>query len=326
MDKYQLYAKLQDGYRKLQNDDRAVRVTKEGVWRGGTSGCITEDGRVLGADPRQAVLRFLGIEIEPEFDTNLMFQLGNLNEEGWAELLDAADVQHKREEAIPMTHTFVVDGKEHTITGRPDMVLVDNDIPQSGIELKQICSYHTAMKVANFIDNKPKTDNVIQAAVYSDYFGVPWVLAYTNRVNWPTSYGNPTRNNPKGRWSVPDHRALRKDENGRVYTLLPFISMYDITWDGDKMLLDDEPTLITASGIRRWYEYCAKCVDTQTVPKKRSGSWTFDGDSVDDDKNDVLRYDDYASARTDTWENWVDDCRKIAERLNWLGTFSIHKD
>ena len=312
MNKFTLYEALQDGYNLIKTKDNSDELAKIGTWRGGTVGCITEAGDFLGADPRNAVLRFHGIQTDTDFDTNLMFQFGRFNEDGWAELLTAADEQYKREEDIPMTRELVVDGTTHKITGRPDIVIMKDGTPHLGIELKQICSFHTAIKVANFADNRPKTDHIIQAAGYSMYFDIPWVLAYTSRVNFPVLYGNPSKANPTGRFQC-DHRALKKDDKGRAYSLNPFISMYDLTWDGDTLLVDGEPTLITKSGINRWYHYCATCVQTKTIPTSIGGGIEYDGYAVDDTKNNNLMYFEFKEVPTNSFDEWISGCRALTD-------------
>jgi len=311
MNKNILYEILQDGFEAKVKEARAYEEANKGKWRVGTSGCIASAGRFVGQDPRKAVLRFLGIQTKHDFDQELMFQLGNANEDMWAELLDFTDQAYKREEAIPMTQKL----GDELITGRPDFVLgtvpgcTDGKfIPSGGVELKQICSVHSAIKFSNFVDNSPKTDHVIQSATYSQYFDIPWILMYTNRVNLSVPGVYRAHRFPY------DHRSLQRYKPGEnVHTIKPGVSLYDLKWEEDTLLLDETPTIITKSGIIKWYEYCSKCVREKTVPMSRGGGWTVSGDSVPNSKNDNLRYDDFKGARTDTWDHWVEDCRKIAD-------------
>lgn len=322
-DKYRLFQMVQDGFKVVNEQEALVEESKKGVWRGGNAGCITDCGKFLGSDPRKTVLRYLGIQTKIKLDTKLMFQYGVSNEDGWNEFLGAAGTNFKCESEIPMVKHL--DGE--IITGRPDCVIgydippqgVNGEIPQQFVselllEHKQLCSYHSVMRQANFIDNRPKTDNVIQTGTYSNFFNVPAVLCYTNRVNWYVSYGNPTKSNPEGRFKT-DHKALVKDESGRVYNIKPFISLYDITWSEEGVLhVDDVPTLITADGIDRYYRYCMNAVKTRTIPQDRSGYFEYDGKSVPNDKNASLQYDDFKEARTNSWDLWIKDCKHIADK------------
>lgn len=315
-DKFTLYHSLTDGFKQINGVKVKEEEAKKGIWRGGTVGCMLEDGRIIGEDPRKAVLRYLGIQMPTTFDKNLMFQAGVFNEDAWTELLKANGTVFKTEEEIPMVRKFTTsDGVQYTITGRPDVVVGEMKdgifVPTLGVELKLTCSFHTAIKIANFADDRPKSGHIVQAAGYSSFFGIPWVLAYTSRVNWPVPYGNPTRSNPTGRWSM-DHRALKRDDNGRVYSMEPFISMYDLTWEGDRLLVDNEPSVITKEGILRWYQYCAECIETKTIPQKRGGGWEYDGTEAK--KNDCIVYDDFKDANTlQGWDKWISDCKDIAK-------------
>ena len=46
------------------------------------------------------------------------------------------------------------------------------------------------------------------------------------------------------------------------------------------------------------------------IPKKRSGELDHFGEKQK--KNKVKLYDDFKKARTDSWDNWVADCKQIA--------------
>lgn len=319
-DKFQLYQRLQDGQAIKQKKYEADSKETLGRWRGGSGGCITDDGKLIGNDPRKVVLRYNDIQTVVSFDKQLMFQHGFSNEDNWLEWLHAADVVTRCEEEIPMTREFDVNGITHKITGRPDTIVgsypeglpktVENFKPALGIEYKAVCSFHTAMKVANFIDNKPKSDNVVQSAIYADHFNIPWVLAYTSRVNFPVSYGWPSKSNPDGRFT--EHRALKCDDNGREFTLQPFVSLYDLEFIGDVFHLDGEPTAITRQGIERYYTYLAECQDNKTVPELRPlyDHW---GKKIPAAKNDALRYDDFVSGYSEDWDEWIEACTLIAE-------------
>ncbi len=311
MDKTIFYEILQDGFEAKIKAEAEYEKSQIGKWRGGTSGCVASAGRFVGQDPRSAVLRFLGIQTKNTFDQDLMFGIGRANEDLWAEVLDCTGQAYKREHDIPMVHEI----GDELLTGRPDFVLgtepscLDGKfIPEAGVEMKQLCSVHTAIKYSNFIDNKPNTEHVIQGATYSQHFDIPWILHYTGRVNFAVPGVYRVHRFPL------DHRSLERYGPGEnVRNIKPAVSLYDLTWEGDVLHLDDEPTIITKSGIIKWYKYCSACVANKEIPMKRGGGWTVFGDKVPNAKNDNLRYDDFKGARTDTWDNWIADCRRIAD-------------
>lgn len=312
LDKHILYQHLQDGYGVMKTGAEAAEAGKSFTLRGGSGGCITEEGHVIGNDPRKVLLRYFGVQTPVAFENQLMFDAGLSNEDSWTELLKKNGTTFRCEEEIPMTRIINVGGEEHKITGRPDIVLGNDDIdgftPTLGIELKLICSVHTLVKVANFGDGKPKSDNVIQSAVYADHFDIPWVLAYTSRVNWAAPYY------AKSRWQY-DHRALKRDEKGNVYNITPFISMYDLRFDEDILLLDDEPTAITRSGILRYYQYLAHCADNKIIPDSRTNR-DFMGQPFAAGKNDNVKYYEFSKETLDQgFDEWVASCKVIADSM-----------
>lgn len=199
--------------RQLDRDDhRAGDVAKLGNLRAGSSGMMNEDGDIAGACHRKSHLRQLGIEIEePTEDKLIMFELGFAHEdvvlnqlkqslpEGYVMLI---------EEEIPIEWRT----KNGTnVSGRPDIVvcksvtdieynpekttILENDqkgfaevkfrgetpniiyktLPVLGLELKSVHSLWVAREV--LFAEKPKTDNLIQAAHYM------WRLSEQNRAN-----------------------------------------------------------------------------------------------------------------------------------------------
>jgi len=104
---------------------------------------------------------------------------------------------------------------------------------------------------------------------------------------------------------------LIDDKSGKVISVSPFISMYDITWDGDKCLLDGKETLVTASGIERYYQYCSDCVRDKVIPPC-GGAVDIWGTKEKRNTNEL--YDDFADADMDNgFDVWVESCRAIVE-------------
>lgn len=297
--KLQLYEMLQRGFEEKQARDKAHRLANPGgSWRGGNSGCITEDGTIIGSSPRGAVLRHLGIEMPTTLDDDLIFDAGLRNEDHWADLLKLANVPHLQEEECPIKWALP---NGETITGRPDILLPD----KFGIELKLISSNGKMQRHSHFGGANPIAYHVCQAAHYSHQAGIPWVLAYTSRAHYTAFYFG------AGRWKY-EHRSMLMGDNGKVINVKPFISMYDITWDGDNMLMDGKPTIITATGIERFYQYCSDCVRNKVIPE-HGGEIDIWGKKEEKGSHHVT-YDDFAEAPTNLgFDEWIVNCRDIME-------------
>jgi hypothetical protein len=325
-DKYKLYDTLVEGFNKGKKEDEVAEAGKAGVWRGGSSGCITAKGSIVGADPREVVLRYLGIQMPTDYDTQLMFDAGLQNEESFVSLLDKAGTEFKQEEEIPMVYNLPNGEK---VTGRPDVIIGEtventdtngrNDffIPKLGIELKLICSPFAAHDRAAWFKGNVDSKHLIQACHYAGHFNIPWVLAYTSRGYYTLPYyAIRDRAAEEKHMIMPDHRAVQRDEStGKPFMLRPFQSFYDITLadDKDTFLLDGEPTQITKSGIEAFYTYCSDCIKNKEIPSKRSGGTDHWGKATK--KNKTLLYDNFKAADSfGTFDGWVESCRSLVEK------------
>jgi hypothetical protein len=304
--KNKLYSMLQAGFDKEQ-EVRAAEPNKGGDFRGGNSGCLTSDGVFLGYSPRKTVLRHLGVEKPVTLDLQLIFDAGLTNEDSWARLLTSAGIKFKQEEECPIAWSLP---NGQTITGRPDIVIGSEGHlgfdPQFGIELKLISSNGKAVRHSHFGNANPVPEHLCQAAHYSHQMGLDWVLAYTSRAHYTSFYFGAKQ------WQF-DHRCMLLDPKspGKVINLAPFISLYDVTWDGDTALLDGKPTLITASGIERYYQYCSDCVRDGVIPECGG---TVDIWGTKEKRNTNVLYDDFASVSVeDGYDNWVAGCRALVE-------------
>lgn len=299
------YKELAKGHDKQLKRDEANEATKVNCFRGGNSGCITADGIILGSNPRSAVLRGQGIQMPTTMDDGLLFQAGHSNEDNLAAWMNEADMKFKQEEECPVVWEVSSGGVTYPVTGRPDFKVLDNDgKDQYGIELKGIFSVGTAMDVAHFLGSNPKTINVCQSAHYSyKNDKLPWLLVYVNRSWHNVFYFG------AGRFAE-DHRALKRDDKtGKAITLSPFMTLYDLDWDGDTLLVNGEPTLITGAGIDRYYQYLADCTSDKVIPEFHS-SIDIWGKKLK--KDNEKKYFDFNEATTDNWEDWINDCRRIA--------------
>lgn len=303
--KLELYGMLQSGFVEKQNRREAeAQKNPGGDWRGGNSGCITEDGIILGESPRNAVLRHLGIEFPTTLDDDLIFDAGFRNEDHWAELLELSGTPIKQESEIPVSWSLP---NGQTITGRPDIVVMNSDdSPKFGIELKLISSNGKMKRHSHFGDGNPIPYHVCQAAHYSHRLGVDWVLGYTSRTHFTSFYWRGDS------WKF-EHRAMLMDsKNDKPVSISPFISMYDISWKDDVMLLDGKPTIITASGIERFYQYCSDCVTNKVIPTH--GNNVDIWGNAEKKPSQHVTYDDFAEASTESgFDEWITQCKEIVE-------------
>ena len=302
------YKKLQTGWRRQQDADDIKESLKVDCFRGGHSGCITEDGIILGADPREAVLRSQGIQIPTTMDDGLLFQAGHSNEDNLAQWMDSAGMNYLQEEDCPVQWSVTSGDTTFPVIGRPDFkVLDDTGKDQYGIELKGIFSVGTAMDVAHFLGANPKVINVCQSAHYSYKNNrLPWLLVYVNRGWHNVFYFGASR-------FKMDHRSLKLDDKtGKPITMSPFMTLYDLDWDGDTVLINNKPTLITGAGIDRYYQYLADCVVNKVIPSEHT-SVDIWGKKLKKDKSKL--YYSFKEASTDSWDQWVEDCKRIVEGI-----------
>src|SRR5210317_804622 len=103
MNRFNFYEKISDGFSKINKEAVANEAAKTGRFRGANSGCITEDGIILGGDPRIAVLRCQGISNQTTIDDELLFQAGHSNEDGLAQWMTASGMNFQQEEECPVT-------------------------------------------------------------------------------------------------------------------------------------------------------------------------------------------------------------------------------
>ena len=170
------------GQKRLLEKGVEEEKTKKGTLRGGNTGMMDNNGRVMGACAARTYLRYQGVNVDPvDTSRDLMFAGGRANEDIWEEYLNAGwDGTMLREENVP-TRWETENGT--AVTGRPDVVLIDKEgTKQVGIELKQIMSLWTARSIT--CEGIPKTAHILQASHYSWQLGIPFEIWYTNRTDF----------------------------------------------------------------------------------------------------------------------------------------------
>lgn len=260
---------LEAGTKALADKAKTEESSKVGTLRGGTVGLVepTDKGlEVSGTCHRQAVLRFIGVDIkgaEEDSTRDLMFAAGRTNEDSWLEVLSASwPGKILREEEVPIKW---VTKKGTPVTGRPDIVLAEADGKLvRGLELKLVSSLWTARTV---LQGKPKTGHLTQAAHYmwklSEQSGyeVPFELWYTSRVDWHVM-GWAQKHFPKHGEANADYceYSTNKDGEYEIKKVLPFTKGFELRFVkgqlhfrevGGKKWVD---TIISRDRIQQYYE------------------------------------------------------------------------
>jgi hypothetical protein len=226
-----------EGRRKLAAERAEQEKEKVGTLRGGSAGALVGE-HVLGICHRIALARFKGLQSPIEDSTRSVFEAGETNEVNWTEKLTAA---WKGKVTGDKDYPLRYEVRGVPVTGRPDVMLLDVDgQPVLGMELKNVESYKSAASL--LYEDKPKTDNLIQAAHYSLKFGVPWVLVYTyNGISQPPY------------WAVKQYQLPKGAE------VKPFKKEFRLFWrDGQlgyvKESGEEVLTIVTAQSIDDFYE------------------------------------------------------------------------
>jgi hypothetical protein len=299
-DKHYYYKMLRLGYLRKELRDRKERLAAPLSLRGGNSSACFGN-RIIGLNPKSAVLRYLGLELPNSFDTQLLFAGGFGNETHHSELLNEAGVDFKEEEQVPINWSVTVlnDDEEpitFPISGRPDHCLMKDDKVVFVLEQKQIASSWKSFTLANFGEAQPKPENICQAAHYSYMHGkVPSALVYTSRT-WNAA------KKPTSKFINPEHRAVMKGGEDFVIGIKPHMALYDLEWrDDDYLYMDARKTVITFARIQQYYELIAHSIVTKTIPDFHySDQW---GKPMT--KSKVEKYWNFKDCPETDWDTWI---------------------
>lgn len=250
---------MNKGIALIKSEGAEAESKKQGVLRGGTSGCEMADGYV-GACKRRAQLRFLGIQDEKVDSTTIMFKKGELAErEVFITLL-------KKGNAAPV---ILADNSEAInwvtkagvqVTGTPDILLADHQgKPFYGIECKTVNTVWKANS-AHLLAH-PDTEYLCQAGHYMLKLDIPYSLVYVSTVWWHVSLlGQWAPKNIKDRKAHPDVEF----KNDKPFRIVPFIREYKLSWDNNGRLcyttdgIPPQTTSITRAGIEAYYNSVAR--------------------------------------------------------------------
>lgn len=283
---------------------RQLHAEKEAAVRGhprvGSSGCV-ENGEVYGTCHRVVLARSLGLEKEPELDTQIMWLAGETNELGWEEILGLSGFDGT------ITHQYYVkhkiDGVPLEVLGHPDIVLERDGKPVMGIELKGIFGNSTA--ISTKYDLRPKTDNLIQTAAYSYMLDVPYALAYTN----PS-------------WISNQYWAQKK--YGEKH-MLPFYSIFYLKWIDDRVYYwhesqdesDAVRTVITKEGIQDFYRLVEEMKHEKDLGPRLNAAYP-DGTENRWGKEAGCAFCNFKTAcdKTADYDEWIDEITLICGGSN----------
>ena len=238
-----------DGERKLTEDHASREASKLHTLRGGSAGCLLDDGSVLGYCPHRALSRFMGYQMNVELAQNY-FDAGVANEFVWERNFIAALGKDKVrcEEDIPVKYKL----GDHFITGRPDLVVGrpegDKWIPEYGYELK---SSHTLKSASKKLYGwEVGADHLCQAGLYAKLLDVPYSILYNVTLTG----------------ELPNRIAAEYNKNELVAGKLEI----PIRWVDDKLFYktpDGEvvPTIITWEGILNYYRAIVEMYETKQV-------------------------------------------------------------
>lgn len=244
------------GHNALAAEKGAIEQASSGHPRVGSSGCVGTDADVYGTCQRKALARSLGIELPQSLATDVMWKAGEANEWHWDRILSRGLPADLKQLPRPYVEA-VIEGVPLSVLGHPDVVLGDADgKPVLGLELKGIYGATTAISV--FFEHTPKNENLIQAAAYSHFMKLPWVLCYTSASYVPTGFD--------------------KKKYG-VSSIKPFYRIFYMEWRDDVLWYRDETqiawvkTVVTSKGIEDYYKLLVEMQQSQDLGPRPSSHY-----------------------------------------------------
>jgi hypothetical protein len=275
---------------------------KKLILRGGSVGCVIGNGESCGNNPQEALARFIGYELPKDDTAPFYFAAGFANEDIWQNNLRKAgykiltDAEEKIEAEIG----------GFKFTGSPDIrILGEDGKPTLGLELKAVCSASTASDV--FIMNKPKFKHVAQAAIYSHFLKVPYILVYTNYCNF---YPHSSVSRKEKVWKVPPgvkEFPIQIDDKGSVLVKI-----------GRKFV----PTIITIPGILQFYEAIGVMYNSKRPNILRPRNVDIFGEPEDFNGRGELAYDSFHN-KAGYAEKWPEFITNLRRECKFVGGESV---
>ena len=171
----ELYIK---GMLAQQNEKEAADNEGERRYRGGNAGIMLH-GLPTNSCARKVIARTEGRFEETSWNTQLMFDLGELNETRWHDKLRKAGVVV--ESADNRVRAATSGGTP--ITGSPDSLIISDGKESYLIEHKHISSFWTFRD--KVLEGKPSLEHLAQAGLYSMHLDdIPFCVLYTSSVKF----------------------------------------------------------------------------------------------------------------------------------------------
>jgi hypothetical protein len=306
------------GTTQSREEHREAATTKVGTLRGGNSGCITDTAEVYGTCHRKSLARYLGLEVEPDSTSQVYFDAGFANEAIWEirakQALGHSDYSHLKvlvEEECPVAWANA-DGVP--VTGRPDMMLWNDDTPVLGFEFKSVSAVKSACSL--LIEDAPKTDNLIQAAHYSMEHGCPFSLIYSYRSRAFTGWLGPWLAKKHGKLDLLVEHPSRFGK-APEYSIEPFDKEFLLGWEDGHLYYMRESgervdTPITEDGIRRYYNAITE-MQTNKDLFVRTTKLKLDGTQYPWDPCGNCEFKPACDQFEHSYDDWVDKVTLICE-------------
>lgn len=296
-----------------------AETSKHGTLRGGSSGCIIENGEVYGVCHRKALARYKGYQPQTEEISYTWFDAGYANEDAWEKKLSKAVKSMgesyilKSEEECPTS--WDIDGIQ--VTGRPDFMIFKDGSPYLGFELKVVCAVNSAVNI--YCEDKPKVENLIQAAHYSMIHSCPFNLIYSYRSRsrvpgWAEKHKNIlTLSYEKTFVNYKTGKSFTK----REYTIEPFIKEFKVGFKNDKVYYikqngDIVHTPITGEGIKSYYKSIIDMEQSENL-KNRLTNLDLEGNKLPYNPCDYCVFREACDQFEHDYQSWLDKIAVICE-------------
>jgi hypothetical protein len=319
---------LEQSAMRKQAEHEVAAEAKRGNLRAGNTGIVLHDGNFAGKCPRLAVLRYHEIESVADANTQLMFSMGNYNEEIFIASLKAQlgagyEIRSQDEAGT----LWVTAGGGHKVTGSPDTLIVisPDGTPALGVELKSICSVWTARSV--LLEGQPQLAHLCQAGHYMWQVGVPFKLVYTNYVNYEYPFTNSLSKEVQEKvtpeWIHADKIEFRGKKPGKIR---PFHLIYDLRWNPGTNLLEYREendggfwteTDVSVEGIKEYFEAVSTAIVNKQLPQERPLTISVTGKRLNyticdpkycDFSDSCAKYEGY-------YDKWLASCKKVVDKM-----------
>ena len=289
---------LYKGHAALQAKHAEKERDKLGHPRVGSSGFVTDEGKVLGTCNRIAMARRMGIEKPADLASQRMWQAGFANEWSWETVLGAAGFDG---EILTQDEVEVeIDGVAKPLLGHPDIKLLRKDGALTVVELKGIFGYTSFSAV--FFDGKPKPANLAQLANYMLYLGADGILVYSSS-SWM-------------KLATQDYKKWV----GQFRSVPPFDVIFNVRWNGDVLEYQDDrythwvPTQLTKHGILDYHRLVQEMMDKKDLGPRLTSSYA-DGTPHKYGEHAECGLCPFSAAcdGLDDYDEWIEAIKQITE-------------